>query len=51
MKKAYIIDGVRTAIGNFKGTLSAVRTDDLLAKVIQKVAEKQPNIPLDKIEM
>jgi 3-oxoadipyl-CoA thiolase len=50
MKQAYIIDGVRTAIGNFKGTLSAVRTDDLLAKVIQKVTEKQPNIPLDKIE-
>ena len=28
MKQAYIIDGVRTPIGNYKGTLSAIRTDD-----------------------
>ena len=29
MKEAYIIDGIRTPIGNYKGTLSAIRTDDL----------------------
>lgn len=45
MKEAYIIDGVRTPIGNYKGTLSAVRTDDLGALVIKEVVERNPNIP------
>lgn len=47
MKEAYIIDGVRTPIGNYKGTLSAVRTDDLGALVIKEVVERNPNIPKD----
>lgn len=45
--EAYIIDGIRTAIGNYKGTLGAVRTDDLGAHVIKAVTDKNPNIPLD----
>ena len=45
MKEAYIIDGVRTPIGNFKGTLSSVRTDDLAALVIKEVVKRNPNIP------
>lgn len=45
MKQAYIIDGVRTPIGNYKGTLSAVRTDDLGAHVIREVVKRNPNIP------
>ncbi|WP_378178410.1 3-oxoadipyl-CoA thiolase [Aquimarina sp. SS2-1] len=45
MKEAYIIDGVRTPIGSYKGTLSAVRTDDLGALVIKDLVEKNPNIP------
>ena len=45
MKNAYIIDGVRTPIGSYKGTLSAVRTDDLGAHVIKAVTDKNPNIP------
>ncbi|GGX23915.1 3-oxoadipyl-CoA thiolase [Aquimarina muelleri] len=45
MKEAYIIDGIRTPIGSYKGTLSAVRTDDLGALVIEKLVEKNPNIP------
>ena len=40
MNQAYIINGVRTAIGNFGGTLSAVRTDDLAAFVLKKLVEK-----------
>ena len=47
MKDAYIIDGVRTPIGNYKGTLSAVRTDDLGAHVIKAVVDRNPNIPKD----
>lgn len=50
MRNAYIIDGSRSAIGNFKGTLSALRTDDLLAEVIKNLIHKNPNIPLDFID-
>ena len=45
MKEAYIIDGIRTPIGSYKGTLSAIRTDDLGALVIKEIAERNPNIP------
>ena len=45
MKEAYIIDGVRTPIGNYKGTLSAVRTDDLGALVIKEIVARNPTIP------
>ena len=45
--EAYIIDGIRTPIGNFGGTLSAVRADDLGALVIKALVEKNSNIPLD----
>lgn len=47
MEEAYIIDGIRTPIGSYQGTLAALRTDDLAALVIKKVVEKQPNIPTD----
>jgi 3-oxoadipyl-CoA thiolase len=43
--EAYIIDGVRTPIGKYKGTLSPVRTDDLGALVIKAVTERNTNIP------
>lgn len=43
--EAYIIDGVRTPIGSYQGTLSAVRADDLGALVIKTIVEKNPNIP------
>ena len=45
MKEAYIIDGIRTPIGSYKGTLSAVRTDDLGAIVISEIVKRNPNIP------
>jgi len=43
--EAYIIDGIRTPIGSYKGTLSAVRTDDLGALVIKEIVKRNPNIP------
>jgi len=46
-KEAYIIDGVRTAFGNFTGSLSKVRTDDLGAIPIKALVERHPTIPLD----
>ena len=50
MKNAYIIDGTRSAIGNFKGSLAPVRTDDLMASVLKSLIEKNPDLPLDKID-
>lgn len=49
-KEAYIIDGTRSAIGNFKGSLAAVRTDDLIASVIKNLIAKNPELPLDRID-
>ena len=43
--EAYIIDGVRTPIGNYQGALAAVRADDLAAIVIKAIVEKNTNIP------
>jgi 3-oxoadipyl-CoA thiolase len=45
LKNAYIIDGIRTPIGSYQGTLSAVRTDDLAALVIAEIVKRNPNIP------
>ena len=50
MNNAYIIDGTRSAIGNFKGSLAPVRTDDLMASVLKSLIEKNPDLPLDKID-
>lgn len=50
MKEAYIIDGLRTPIGNFTGTLSTVRPDDLAAHVIKGLMERYPDLPKEKID-
>lgn len=49
MQQAYLINGVRTAIGNFGGTLSAVRTDDLAAFVLKELLQKNPTLQADQI--
>ena len=41
---AYLIDGIRTPIGNFGGSLAPVRTDDLAAHVLQKLLERNPGL-------
>ncbi|MDN6280528.1 MAG: 3-oxoadipyl-CoA thiolase [Psychroflexus sp.] len=41
----YIIDGIRTPIGKYKGSLSPVRTDDLGAHVIKEIVKRNPRIP------
>ena len=48
--EAYIIDGVRTPIGSYQGTLSAIRADDLGALVIKTIVANNPNIPSDKYD-
>ncbi|MNK22438.1 3-oxoadipyl-CoA/3-oxo-5,6-dehydrosuberyl-CoA thiolase [compost metagenome] len=47
---AYIVAGVRTAIGNFGGTLSPVRADDLAAHVLAELLKKVPGLNPDAIE-
>lgn len=49
-KASFLVDGVRTAIGNFGGTLSPVRTDDLAAHVIKELVARHPNIPQDSYD-
>jgi acetyl-CoA acyltransferase len=46
---AFIIDGVRTPIGNLGGSLSEVRADDLAAHVIKALAARNPNAPAEEI--
>ncbi|MFM9985716.1 MAG: 3-oxoadipyl-CoA thiolase [Flavobacteriales bacterium] len=41
---AFVVDGVRTAIGNFGGTLAPVRADDLAAFVLKALLERNPNL-------
>lgn len=48
--EAYIVDGIRTPIGNFGGSLSSVRTDDLAALVIKELVKRNPNIPVDAVD-
>ena len=43
-KEVFIVDGIRTAIGNFGGTLSAVRADDLAAHVIKALMDRHPDL-------
>ncbi|MBL1233000.1 MAG: 3-oxoadipyl-CoA thiolase [Flavobacteriales bacterium] len=50
MKDAYIIDAIRTPIGNFGGTLAAVRTDDLAALVINELVKRNPTLNQEVIE-
>lgn len=49
MADAFIVDGIRTPIGSFGGSLSTVRADDLAALVIAKLIERNPNVPTDAV--
>lgn len=48
--EAYIVAGVRTAIGNFGGTLAPVRADDLAAHVLATLLKKVPDLDPNAIE-
>ncbi len=43
-KEAFIIDAIRTPIGNFRGSLSPVRTDDLAAHAIKSLMERNSDL-------
>src|SRR5437870_2944697 len=44
MSNAYIVDGVRTAVGNIGGSLSEVRADDLAARAIGELVRRQSSL-------
>lgn len=50
MKKAFIIDAVRTPVGKYGGALSSIRPDDLLAHVLKSLLQRNPGIDVNAIE-
>ena len=51
MAEAYLVDGVRTAVGRYGGALAAVRPDDLAAHVLQSIVERTgvPAAAIDEV--
>ena len=49
MKHVFIIDGIRTPIGNFGGTLAAVRPDDLAAIVLKELMKRNSSVDAKEI--
>ena len=49
-KEVFLVNGVRSAIGNFGGTLSNYRADDLGADVLKALIEKNPTLDTTQIE-
>ena len=49
MPDAFIIDGIRTPIGSFGGSLAPIRADDLAAHVIARLVERNPKIPVNTV--
>ena len=50
MPDAFIVDGVRTPIGSFGGSLAGVRPDDLGALVISRLLARHHSINPDRID-
>ncbi len=49
-KEVYIVDGVRTPIGSFRGSLSTIRPDDMGAMVMKSVVERNSSLDPAAIE-
>ena len=49
MTDAYIVDGLRTAIGSFGGSLSESRPDDLAALTIRRLLERHTSLDTARI--
>src|SRR5262245_50869430 len=50
MSNAYLVNGVRTPIGRYAGSLATVRPDDLGAHVIRALMARNPSVPADAID-
>lgn len=49
MKQAYLVNGLRTAIGNFGGTLSTIRTDDLASFALNQLMKKNSTVDFSQV--
>ncbi|MFM8963405.1 MAG: 3-oxoadipyl-CoA thiolase, partial [Sphingomonadales bacterium] len=49
-QEVFLIDGIRSAIGNFGGSLASLRADDLAAKVLAGLLERNPGLDPNGIE-
>ena len=50
MKNVFILDAIRTPIGNFGGTLSNMRADDLAARPLSELIKRNPNTDWEQVE-
>ncbi|TNE32126.1 acetyl-CoA C-acyltransferase [bacterium] len=50
MKNAFIVDSIRTPVGRFKGTLSAIRPDDMAAMTIAELIKRNPSLEAKNID-
>ena len=50
MKDTFIVDGIRTPIGSFGGTLSSIRTDDLAANVLKELIQRNASLDPSSID-
>ncbi len=50
MRDVFVIDAIRTPIGNYGGALSSVRPDDLLATLIRAIMERNPGVDPNAVE-
>ena len=50
MKNVFILDAIRTPIGNFGGTLSNMRADDLAARPLTELIIRNPNTDWEQVE-
>lgn len=50
MKRAFVVDAARTAVGKFGGSLASVRPDDLASDVLRALVARNPSIDINEIE-
>jgi 3-oxoadipyl-CoA thiolase len=50
MRHAYLVNGIRSPIGRYAGSLSAVRPDDLAAHVIRELMARNRTLPPSAID-
>jgi acetyl-CoA acyltransferase len=50
MAEAFICDGIRTPIGRYSGALANVRPDDLAAKVLKALKERNPQVDFTVVD-
>ena len=50
MGDVYLIDGIRTPIGKFGGSLASIRADDMAALTLKTLLARNPSVEPDRIE-